>query len=69
MTHPNEIKSIKEIVAFLREQAKLRSAENDEAGILLRAALSVETSVFRLEHPGYDASVFRLEHPGYDGTE
>lgn len=45
------IRSIEEIVAFLREQARLRAEENDEAGILLKAAQAIEQGVAQLEAP------------------
>ncbi len=41
--------SISEITAFLREQARLRSLENDEAGILIQAAEDIQREVKELE--------------------
>jgi hypothetical protein len=45
------IKSIEEIVEFLREQARLRAPENDEGGILLQYADCIQHDVVQLEAP------------------
>lgn len=54
------IMSIDDIVKLLREQARLRSLENDEAGILFHFAACIERDVIALSHPtpfaGLDAS-------------
>ena len=49
MPNLRNIKSIEEIVAFLREQADLRAPENDEGGILQSAAEGIEEDVRELE--------------------
>lgn len=58
---PNEpCMSIEEIVALLREQARVRAPENDERGILMHYAFKIETAVDELENPrpfaGLDAN-------------
>ena len=43
-----KIDSIPEILEYLKQQAKLRSLENDEAGILLEAKRNIQNSVEEL---------------------
>jgi hypothetical protein len=46
-----KLMSIEEIVALLREQARMRFPQNDVRGILLHYAYKIETDVDALEHP------------------
>ncbi len=55
-----EIKSIKEILEFLKLQADLRSEENDEAGILISAADDIDQRCRELEGFEY----LTLDHDG-----
>jgi len=57
------IKSMPEIMAFLREQADLRAPENDEGGILQEAADTINDKWLDLEG-GYEcADCGAADHP------
>jgi len=43
--------TIEELVDLIRVQARLRSEENDEAGVLLHYAHLIQRDVDRLHHP------------------
>jgi hypothetical protein len=44
-----EIMSTQEILAMLEEQARLRSLENDESGVLLDTAIYLKNQLAELE--------------------